>query len=339
MYPVKITHLEKRFAEKTVFANINLDIQDGEFLTLLGPSGCGKSTLLRCLAGLTEVDNGSIYLGEQNITHMPPQQRNIGMVFQSYALFPNLTVAENVAFGLKIQKIEQAEIQQRVCEILELVELKEYAQRHPASLSGGQRQRVALARSLVVRPKVLLLDEPLSALDARIRKHLRTQIRSIQQNLNLTTIFVTHDQEEALTMSDRIALMNEGSIVQCAAPERLYTEPANQFAASFIGQYNVMTQQQAAEILSIQSNGQIAIRPESIYIYEAGRQYGNQFTPQLTATVQSHQLLGSIIRYQLQVNDIELTVDLLNRKAERLFEKDSLLQILIDKSSIRYLKG
>ncbi|CAG8998596.1 MAG: Vitamin B12 import ATP-binding protein BtuD [Candidatus Celerinatantimonas neptuna] len=339
MYPVKITHLEKHFAEKTVFADINLDIHDGELLTLLGPSGCGKSTLLRCLAGLTEVNKGTIHLGKQEITHLPPQQRNIGMVFQSYALFPNLTVSENIAFGLKIQKIEQAEIKQRVSEILELVELNEYANRHPASLSGGQRQRVALARSLVVQPKVLLLDEPLSALDARIRKNLRSQIRTIQQELNLTTVFVTHDQEEALTMSDRIALMNEGSIVQCAAPEQLYTEPANHFAAGFIGQYNVIDKEQATQILSIECDGQLAIRPESIYIYESGRQYGDQFTPRLTATVQSHQLLGSIIRYQLNIKGVELTVDLLNRKAERLFDKGSLLQILIDKSSVRHLKG
>ncbi|MFM2477873.1 ABC transporter ATP-binding protein [Celerinatantimonas sp. MCCC 1A17872] len=338
MHSVVINQLEKRYDQKTIFSDINLSIEGGEFLTLLGPSGCGKSTLLRCLAGLTDVDNGQIYLSDEDITNMAPQKRGIGMVFQSYALFPNLTVWENVAFGLRIQKQNDGNIKEKVERILALVELTEFKSRYPASLSGGQRQRVALARSLVVEPKVLLLDEPLSALDARIRKHLRRQIRSIQQELNLTTIFVTHDQEEALTMSDRIALMNAGQIMQCDTPERLYTEPANHFAASFMGQYNVLSNQQALQLLAINTEDEVAIRPESIYLYEASRQYPDYFSQKLNATVLSHQLLGTIIRYEVEIGDVQLTVDLLNRHAQRLIEPGKELHLLVDKSAIRYLK-
>ncbi|MFM2484552.1 ABC transporter ATP-binding protein [Celerinatantimonas yamalensis] len=339
MHSVAITHLEKRFADKTVFTDINLTVAAGEFLTLLGPSGCGKSTLLRCLAGLTTVDGGQIHLAGEDITQRAVQKRGIGMVFQSYALFPNLTVTENVAFGLKLQKLAHFQIHQRVQQILELVELEDYGHRYPAELSGGQCQRVALARSLVVQPKVLLLDEPLSALDARIRKHLREQIRAIQRELSLTTIFVTHDQEEALTMSDRIALMNEGQIIQCDVPEQLYTNPANHFAASFMGQYNLLTPLQLEQLLSIQSRESAAIRPESIYVFEAGRNYPEHFSAQQQAIVVSHQLLGTIIRYQVAIAGIELTVDRLNRSADRLVPAGQPLTLLIDKSAIRYLKG
>jgi len=337
MNSVAISHLTKRFTEKTVFSDINLTIQDGEFFTLLGPSGCGKSTLLRCLAGLTQVDNGTIQLGERDITHLAPQKRDIGMVFQSYALFPNLTVRENVAFGMRIQKLDTKQIKQRVDDILALVELGEFAERYPHSLSGGQRQRVALARSLVVRPKMLLLDEPLSALDARIRKHLRQQICAIQRELKLTTVFVTHDQEEALTMSDRIALMNEGKIIQCDSPEKLYIEPSSDFTARFMGQYNLLDADQAQQLFKEAYQGSLAIRPESIYVFEDNRQYDERFSEKIAATVKSHQLLGSIIRYQLIANNVELTVDLLNRRAERLFDVGSELSILIDKSAMRHL--
>ena len=211
---VSVEHLQKSYSGTPVFSDINCSIAQGEFVTLLGPSGCGKSTLLRCIAGLTPVDDGKILLDGQDIVPLSPQKRGIGMVFQSYALFPNMTVEQNVAFGLRMQKVNANDSQKRTTEALQLVELNDYAKRYPHQLSGGQCQRVALARSLVTRPRLLLLDEPLSALDARIRKHLREQIRQIQRELNLTTIFVTHDQEEALTMSDRIFLMNQGRIVQ-----------------------------------------------------------------------------------------------------------------------------
>ncbi|MDI6936292.1 ABC transporter ATP-binding protein, partial [Serratia sp. Se-PFBMAAmG] len=232
---LNVTQLNKSYGPTSIFENIDFSADEGEFVTLLGPSGCGKSTLLRCIAGLTDVDSGKILLQGQDIVPLPPQKRTIGMVFQSYALFPNMTVEKNVAFGLKMQKLAGGDIQKRVMDALALVELTDFASRYPHQLSGGQCQRVALARSLVTRPRLLLLDEPLSALDARIRRHLREQIRHIQQELKLTTIFVTHDQEEALTLSDRIVLMNRGKIVQNGNAEALYTQPADLFAAGFIG--------------------------------------------------------------------------------------------------------
>lgn len=228
---LNIRGLHKSYGATPIFTDINIEIGQGQFITLLGPSGCGKSTLLRCIAGLTAVDGGQILLDGEDLVPMPPQKRGIGMVFQSYALFPNMTVQQNVAFGLRMQKVPGAEASKRVAEVLELVELSDYANRYPQQLSGGQCQRVALARSLVTRPRLLLLDEPLSALDARIRKHLREQIRAIQRELGLTTIFVTHDQEEALVLSDRIVLMNGGQIVQSGDAETLYTAPADAFAA------------------------------------------------------------------------------------------------------------
>src|SRR5690606_20051621 len=227
---LSIRGLHKSYGQTAIFSDIHCEIGKGEFVTLLGPSGCGKSTLLRCIAGLTEVNGGQILLDGQDLVPLSPQKRGIGMVFQSYALFPNMTVQQNVAFGLRMQKVPTAEASRRPAEVLRLVELNDYAARYPHQLSGGQCQRVALARSLVTRPRLLLLDEPLSALDARIRKHLREQIRSIQQELGLTTLFVTHDQEEALTMSDRIFLMNAGRIVQSGDAESLYTAPVDAFA-------------------------------------------------------------------------------------------------------------
>ncbi len=201
---VTTKQLTKSFGDNTVFENVDFTIDQGEFITLLGPSGCGKSTLLRSLAGLNPVDQGEIWVNGENITHQSPQERGIGMVFQSYALFPNMTVESNIAFGLKMKKVLSDEVTKLVSNVIELVDLKGKEKQYPHQLSGGQRQRVALARALVVKPRILLLDEPLSALDAKIRKHLRQQIRDIQKEMNLTTIFVTHDQEEAMIMSDRI---------------------------------------------------------------------------------------------------------------------------------------
>src|SRR5476649_2253610 len=263
---VSVQHLQKGYAGTPVFSDINCEIAKGEFVTLLGPSGCGKSTLLRCIAGLTSVDSGKILLDGQDIVPLSPQKRHIGMVFQSYALFPNMTVEQNVAFGLRMQKVNADDSHKRVQEVLQLVELKELAGRYPHQMSGGQCQRVALARSLVTRPRLLLLDEPLSALDARIRKHLRDQIRRIQQELRLTAIFVTHDQEEALTLSDRVVLMNKGKIVQNGSAEMLYTQPVDAFAAGFIGSYNVLDAREAGLLTGRSWRGQVAIRPECIVL-------------------------------------------------------------------------
>jgi len=322
---VSIENLQKSYASTAVFSDINCAIEKGEFVTLLGPSGCGKSTLLRCIAGLTSVNSGSILLDGQNLVPLAPQKRNIGMVFQSYALFPNMTVEQNVAFGLRMQKVSSDDSQKRVAEILKLVELQDYAKRYPHQMSGGQCQRVALARSLVTRPRLLLLDEPLSALDARIRKHLREQIRAIQRELGLTTIFVTHDQEEALTMSDRIFLMNQGRIVQSGDAETLYTAPVDVFAAGFIGNYNLLEADDASRLMQRPINSRIAIRPESIQL---------SLTGELEGEVRSHSLLGNVIRYRVQARGVELVVDVLNRSADDLHPDGRRVTLNIEPSAL-----
>jgi putative spermidine/putrescine transport system ATP-binding protein len=247
------------------------------------------------------------------------------MVFQSYALFPNMSVAQNVAFGLRMQKVAKAESEQRVREALEMVELGDFAARYPHQLSGGQCQRVALARSLVTRPRLLLLDEPLSALDARIRKHLREQIRAIQQELNLTTIFVTHDQEEALTMSDRIFLMNAGQIVQSGDAETLYTAPVDAFAAGFIGNYNLLEADVASRLLGQPVTSRVAIRPEAIAFADNG----------IAARIISHSLLGNVIRYRVEAQGSQLLVDVLNRSASDLYPNGQTINLQIDAAAIR----
>ena len=323
---VSVQKLQKSYAGSPVFENIDCRIERGEFVTLLGPSGCGKSTLLRCIAGLTPVDSGQILLDGHDIVPVSPQKRGIGMVFQSYALFPNMTVEQNVAFGLRMQKTKAEESQARVREVLELVELGSFAGRYPHQLSGGQCQRVALARSLVTRPRLLLLDEPLSALDARIRKHLREQIRAIQRELGLTTIFVTHDQEEALTMSDRIFLMNQGRIVQSGDAETLYTAPVDLFAAGFIGNYNLLDADSASRVLQRPIASRLAIRPESISLGLDG---------ELDGLVRSHSLLGNVIRYRVEVRGVELVVDVLNRSSADLHPDGQRVSLAIDPTALR----
>ena len=323
---LSIRGLHKRYAATPIFSDINCEIAQGEFVTLLGPSGCGKSTLLRCIAGLTDVNGGQILLDGQDLVPISPQQRGIGMVFQSYALFPNMSVAQNVAFGLRMQKVDKAESAQRVDDALRMVELHDFANRYPHQLSGGQCQRVALARSLVTRPRLLLLDEPLSALDARIRKHLREQIRSIQQELGLTTIFVTHDQEEALVMSDRIVLMNAGKIVQSGDAETLYTAPVDAFAAGFIGNYNLLDADAASRLLLRPVNSRVAIRPESIQLDTNGA---------IDAQVRSHSLLGNVIRYRVEAYGVELLVDVLNRSPADLLHNGQAIALNIEAQAIQ----
>ena len=322
---VSVEHLQKSYSGTPVFSDINCSIAKGEFVTLLGPSGCGKSTLLRCIAGLTPVDEGTILLDGQDIVPLSPQKRGIGMVFQSYALFPNMTVEQNVAFGLRMQKVNANDSHKRVTEVLQLVELNDYAKRYPHQLSGGQCQRVALARSLVTRPRLLLLDEPLSALDARIRKHLREQIRQIQRELNLTTIFVTHDQEEALTMSDRIFLMNQGRIVQSGNAQTLYAAPVDAFAAGFIGNYNLLDPEAATRLLQRPVTSRVAIRPETL---------GLSLQGEADALIRSHSLLGNVIRYRVEVRGVELIVDVLNRSSADLLPDGQRAALTIDPSTL-----
>lgn len=278
---ISIDSLHKQFGHFTALNQLSLDIKAGELVCLLGPSGCGKTTLLRCLAGLEHSDAGKITMAGRDITQLPPQQRDYGILFQSYALFPNLTVSQNIAYGLSPKKRLNTAVQRRVAEMLDLVGLTGSDQKYPAQLSGGQQQRVALARALAPSPSLLLLDEPMSALDAQVRERLRHELRLLQRKLAITTLMVTHDQEEAMVMADRIAVMHQGQLVQYGTPQELYRQPANAFVAGFIGEANWLpytkqhAQQAQVEQISlavkqtlVESQGQLFIRPENIRVFE-----------------------------------------------------------------------
>lgn len=237
---IELKGVSKSFDGETVLDSINLDIYDNEFITLLGPSGCGKTTTLRIIGGFETPDSGEVYFDGKNITDVPPYKRRVNTVFQKYALFPHLNVYENIAFGLRVAKVSEAEISERVKEMLALVNLRGFERRHVTTLSGGQQQRVAIARALINKPRVLLLDEPLAALDLKLRKDMQNELKSIQQKTGITFIFVTHDQEEALSMSDTVVVMNAGSIIQIGTPTDIYNEPINAYVADFIGESNII---------------------------------------------------------------------------------------------------
>lgn len=237
---IRIRNAVKKYGDTTIITNLSLDIKEGEFFTLLGPSGCGKTTLLRMIAGFNSIEGGDFFFNSVRINDMDPVKRNIGMVFQNYAIFPNLTVEKNVAFGLKNRKLSKEEITAKTDQFLKLMKIEEYRTRMPERLSGGQQQRVALARALAITPDVLLMDEPLSNLDAKLRVEMRTVIKEIQNKIGITTVYVTHDQEEAMAVSDRIAVMNKGDIQQIGIPKVLYQRPANLFVATFIGRTNLL---------------------------------------------------------------------------------------------------
>lgn len=283
MSEVRIEHVFKRFGDVTAVSDFDLTVKDGEFVSLLGPSGCGKTTSLRMIAGFERATEGEIYIGDHCVsshiknTFVPPEKRDIGMVFQSYAVWPHMTVTENVAYPLKIQKVPKEERAARVAEMLKLVHLDEYGSRYPHQLSGGQQQRVALARALVMRPGLLLLDEPLSNLDAKLRESMRFEISSIQKELGITVIYVTHDQSEAMTMSDRVVVMSRGVIQQIGTPDEIYRNPANKMVADFIGLVNFVEGEVQGDRVYISGTGvsfpntsgitgsaTIAVRPENI---------------------------------------------------------------------------
>ncbi len=322
---LELTNLNKSFQDSTAVWDFNLSVARGEFVSFLGPSGCGKTTTLRMVAGFEQPTAGAIRLNEVDITPLSPHQRNIGMVFQSYALFPNMTVAENIAFGMRLKKHPKDHIQRRVTELLELIHLPDKGQSYPAQLSGGQQQRVALARALAIKPQVLLLDEPLSALDAKIRDELRGEIRRIQQQLGITTIYVTHDQQEAMALSDRVVVMSKGIIEQVGTPFEIYNYPQTTFVASFVGTLNQLTCQVVdgaqgtlaydGQVFTTgvpipNANGHpvtLMLRPEELRLGSNG---GNR----LTAVVQEVSFLGATVRVRLKLGSVLLTADIFNER-------------------------
>ncbi len=325
---LSLTNISKIFGGATAVENFNLEVEKGEFVSFLGPSGCGKTTTLRMIAGFELPSGGQITLDGEEITHKAPNQRNVGMVFQSYALFPNMTVGQNIGFGLQVRKDPEEEIKKRVDEMLALIHLEKHKDKYPYQLSGGQQQRVALARAIAIKPRVLLLDEPLSALDAKIRVELRLEIRRIQQVLGITTIYVTHDQEEALSLSDRVVVMSQGRMEQVGAPFEIYNHPQTEFVAQFVGQLNLLPVTQV-DIAAGQCqlggqqvrfepgearrvNGEaprLGIRPEELQLGEGpGRN-------SIHGRVEMVMFLGAVVRLRVNVGGVLLSADLFNERS------------------------
>lgn len=324
---LSISHVTKRFGSTVVVDDFNLDIEKGEFVSFLGPSGCGKTTTLRIVAGFETPTSGQVLLDGKDITDLTPSKRNVGMIFQSYALFPNMTVAQNIGFGLRVRKESEEVVNQRVDEMLNLVHLEAHAKKYPYQLSGGQQQRVSLARALAIHPQVLLLDEPLSALDAKIRISLRSEIRAIQKKLGITAIFVTHDQEEALSISDRIVVMNAGEMEQVGTPFDIYNFPTTRFVANFVGSLNTAEaeimdpgkgllsmdgiQLQSSNDLKGKGKGEkitIAIRPERLSFLSEGKKEN-----MLDGKVENITFLGSVVRVEVSIGKRKFSMDTFNR--------------------------
>jgi iron(III) transport system ATP-binding protein len=351
---LRIQRLTKKFGSFTALDDISLEIVEGEFVCFLGPSGCGKTTLLRAIAGLDIQTTGRIEQNGRDISALPPTKRDFGIVFQSYALFPNLTAARNVAYGLENARLPRGEIAKRVLELLDLMGLAAHGNKYPAQLSGGQQQRVALARALATSPGLLLLDEPLSALDAKVRVHLRHEIKQLQRRLRVTTIMVTHDQEEALTMADRIVVMNLGAIEQVGTPLEIYREPASPFVADFIGVMNFVAgtvvrdgvarlgqAELACDVDGLAAGTEVtlAIRPEEIVLHDGGRSEPNA----LAVRVDALTFLGSFFRADLASEAAagvllraDLPADVIRRRG---IGEKSVLSVLLPPERIRIYPG
>ena len=342
-HSVIIDRTSKYYGDFLAVDHISLTIREGEFFTLLGPSGCGKSTLLRMIAGFNSIETGEIRFDEKVINKVPAHKRDIGMVFQNYAVFPHLTVAENVAYGLKARKVGAEEQKRRVSETLKLVQIEHLADRRPNELSGGQQQRVALARAFVIEPTILLMDEPLSNLDAKLRVEMRTTIRKLQRNLGITTIYVTHDQEEALAISDRIAVMKNGVIMQVGAPEEIYKHPANSFVAGFIGVSNFI----GCEVAGGSKNTEavfedgfclklghgcayegkaiLSARPEQLYFGEEG----------MAGTISLSTFLGDFIQYEVMLAGGQaITVNEYTKDGESMKQPGEKVKIRMDEDAV-----
>ena len=324
MARVTLAGVTRRFGDVTAVAELSLDVREGEFLTLLGPSGCGKTTTLRMIAGFVTPTRGRVRIDDEDVTALPPGKRNVGMVFQDYALFPHLTVAENIGFGLRERRVPAAERARRVRELLALVRLPGLEDRHPAALSGGQQQRVALARALAYTPRVLLMDEPLGALDLKLREAMQAELHQLQRELGITTIYVTHDQDEAMSLSDRIVVMSDGRAEQVGAPEEIYQRPRTAFVASFVGKINFLrgTVRSTDDLSAIVDIGEarvirawgdrplavgrpvrVAVRPEDAWMRPGStpdsEDDGAGSRPSLIATVEGRRFLGNLTHYRL----------------------------------------
>ena len=322
---LSIENLRKSYGATQVVQHFDLEVARGEFVSFLGPSGCGKTTTLRMIAGFETASAGTIRIAGRDVTRLPPNQRNVGMVFQSYALFPNMTAAQNIAFGLKVAKKSSAEVTVRVAEMLKVVKLPHLAERYPFQMSGGQQQRIALARALATSPQLLLLDEPLSALDAKVRVALREELKGLQRDLGITTIYVTHDQEEALSMSDRIVVMSEGRIEQLGTPFEIYNNPRTHFVAAFVGTLNILKAQVIdAGRGAIRIDGQdlrasrqlheangamcsIALRPEAVSLQDPGNGCNR-----IKGTIEEVSFLGAVVRIKVGLGDSRIMLDRFN---------------------------
>ncbi len=354
MTHLSLSNVSKKFAETFAVKDFDLTVEKGEFVSFLGPSGCGKTTTLRMIAGFETPTTGKVVLDDVDVTNTPPNQRNVGMVFQSYALFPNMTVAQNIGFGLRIHRESDSAIKQRVEEMLKLIHLEKRGKNYPHQLSGGQQQRVALARALAIHPQVLLLDEPLSALDAKIRVSLRAEIRAIQRELGITAIYVTHDQEEALSISDRIVVMNVGVVEQVGTPFGIYNFPQTGFVANFVGTLNtanaevidpskglikmegVQLESESEEIKNKQKGDKIivAIRPERLHFLSEGKRV-NVFD----CKIENITFLGSVVRVQVSVGNAKFNNDVFNNPFLELPKIGEKAQITCARDAILVLKS
>jgi len=354
MAEVSVRGVKKSFAEIEVIHGVDITIANGEFVVLVGPSGCGKSTLLRMIAGLESITDGTIAIGKRVVNNVPPKERDIAMVFQNYALYPHMSVFDNMAYGLKIAKVPRPEIEERVANAAKLLQLEPYLYRRPRELSGGQRQRVAMGRAIVRKPAVFLFDEPLSNLDANLRVQMRRELRELQQKLQLTTIFVTHDQEEANTTSDRMAVLNDGVIQQVGTPMALYDDPANLFVATFLGTANVLSgvvedagggaQFNAVDGACIPVDStergprSLMFRPQNVTI-AATDASADADNVRLTGIVRHTEFLGSIIRYGVAIGADTVLVDDRHQQGAPVFATDSWVSLMLPKDQLMVLEN
>lgn len=345
---VEIRDVSLGYGMTQVLRDVSVVIEPGEFFALLGPSGSGKSTLLRLIAGFSQAQSGTVLIGGEDVSHVPPWKRNIGMVFQNYALWPHMTVSQNVAFGLEERRLPRSEIRARVAAALELVGLGDYGARRPGQLSGGQQQRVALARTIAIEPKVLLLDEPLSNLDAKLRVHMRAELLALQRKLGITTIFVTHDQEEALSISDRVAVLDAGAIQQVGTPMELYDRPANRFIANFVGTINLLpgTVSTSAGTAVFESphvgtiplpvaaapgKVEIALRPHALRLATTRDDPAQIW---IDVTVAEREFLGEFIRYRVRTAGADLIVDQAHFPGAEVFNPGAAVSVAIQPALI-----